>query len=237
MNWKILTAIIGISLMLAGTGLAFNEFQEPDLEGRILDEEADLDILAEYPHCHQEQGEWYCYQLKATTLPMRFQEDIECFIREEALDNYQESGNCYTTIEITEEAKVNASLLHIKTPNEYERIKREEQLEEGKEIEAIVSPEAIDYEKCTEPEFNESIVIRDIYKTECSYQDQDYTGNVSYYGSDNFIAIHEMNVPVEEPFRIPLPSLPVLILVILIIATVIWILYPDIEEKIKKIKK
>ena len=278
-NEKIISiaiGVLGILLLSTGVGLGIEEFEEPNIEGTVLDEEADLDILAEYPHCYEENNEWYCYQLSVGTFPMRFTEDIECFIPEDRLDRYQDSGNCYTTVEIYEETSINASLIKVISPSEYERVKREDDIEKGTEIEAIVSPDAIDYDKCTEPEFSEEesvimktnvtkdvieelidelegifneseiremykdheeteTVIEEIHKTTCDYEGQEYTGEISYYGSDNFIAIHEMAIPEEEPFELPI-SLPVLILIILIIGAGIWVFYPKIQEKIKRIR-
>jgi len=226
---KSLLATIAICMILVSIGTS--------VEGDPTSEIEDMEELREYDTCYEENNEWYCYQLSSGALNLTFKEDIECTVSEEALDRYKETGSCYTTIESSESNTINASLKKIVSADEYEEIRREEEIPEGTEIEAVISPEAIDYEKCSEPEFNETILgLRDIYRFECNYRNQEYTANISYYGADNFIGIHRMNVPEEEPFTIPMPSLPVLILIILVIGTGIWVLYPKIQEKVKRRK-
>lgn len=183
--------------------------------------------------CFEENGLWYCYEVSPSTeVRLEFEENIECFLDEESLDKYEEKGNCFTSVKFMEDVTINSTLREIHSPQEYKRVKREKEFKKNDNITAIVSPEQIDYNRCGEPELNDTLLdLTEIYKVDCNYTNREYSANITYYGEG--ILIHEMAPPKEESFRIPLSSLPILILIILVIGTGVWVFYPKIKDHMK----
>jgi len=239
MNGKI--SILVITLLAISTVGLGQDYYHSEEELYPWEEPVDIDeYLEEQPHCYQEEGSWYCYRLSViTNVPIEFKEDVECGMREDILENYQEKANCYSVVKLTEDITFNASLNKILSHEEYEQVRKEKTI--GKEeVNVVLSPNAIDFEKCSDPEIEQEFEDgTNIYGLNCEYENQEYLANISYFGGgiespEEDIIIYEMAAPKEEPLRIPMPSLPVLILIILIIGIGTWAFYPKIKQKTQK---
>ncbi len=218
-------------LLLTGIGAGLEGGMDEYIDPEDLEEDMDRNELLRFENCYEAGNEIHCYQMESVSdLLVEFKEDLNCSLREEYLEEYEKSSNCYSTVEIKEEKSINITVRRIRSPEDYEIERREEKLEEGEEITAIISPQEINYTKCEEPEISETLFgIVDIYEFQCSYEGEEYITESSY--ARDGIVIHEISEPEEPPF---LPLWVMIVIAVIVIGAVSWFLYPKIKEKMEK---
>ncbi len=193
--------------------------------------------LSEESHCFEEGGEWYCYTIDTNTgINLRFTENIMCYADEgevECLNNTQIDCKdrlttyCQGKVKPQKETQVTVHLRKPQPDGEIHHIYRNRTLGEDKEIQTLILPSQINYEKC---KAKENIFIHHL---NCSYKDETYITNMSFI-EEEVITISGMDKPEKGYIKTPSLNLSVtIILLIIVIATSIWVFYP----KVKKMKR